>query len=146
MLAPFCPQFSFDPSSGALALSLPIPPWESRIGGVGGSAVSASGLPASFVVRTDYLRAITLRVPEEDLADVLDFLAQVRDGSLPFYFWFDQELSDTEHYVYLSKPLWPEDLMPQRSADEPGTFELDIEIRTVDGTDFTTVWVEVDES
>lgn len=126
-------------------LELPMLPWEPRSGGVGGSAVSAAGVPESYVIRTDRIASLTLRVLEEELDAVLAELEEIRASSEAFDFLFDQDDASTAHAVYLHAPVWPDEIRPTRDEEFPGAFRLQVELRTVDGSPFASLWVEPEE-
>lgn len=143
-MLPFRPAFRRDYEED-LNLTQPMKPWEYRSGGVGGSTVAASGIPVSFVIRTDRLVDLTLRVLEEELESVLAVLEAIRASSEAFIFAFDQDDPTTDHWVYLESPVWPEAIEPERD-EFLGLFLLQITLRTIDGGPFTTTWVEQETS
>lgn len=141
-MMPFRPMISRDEYEAPLLFSLPVEPWTVRSGGVGGSAISAAGVPASYVIRTDRIAAITLRCTEAELDSVLAELEAIRAAAQPFIFAFDQDDSATEHTVYLHAPAWPAEIVPERDGSFRDLFLVKIELRTADGSSFTTTWVE----
>lgn len=127
-----------------LLFSLPMLPWDFLSGGVGGSAVSAAGVPESYVIREDRIVEVTLRVSEEELDAVLAEMESIRATSEAFTFAFDQDEDATDHEVYLHAPVWPEEIRPDRDDEYPGAFRLTIALRTTDGSPFTTLWVDAE--
>lgn len=140
-MIPFCPAIrrDLDPE---LALELPLLPWELRSGGVGGSALSVAGVPASYVLRTDRIAAVTLRATELEINALLATLEGIRASSESFVFAFDQTDPYTEYRVYLHTPLWPDEITPARDQSFLGVFTLDIELRTADGSQFLHAFLE----
>lgn len=139
---PFRPAFLGDDYEAPLLLEEPMEPWDVVSAGLGGAAVSATGVPESYVLRVDQIRALTLRVWEYELPDVMARIEAIRASSQPFLFAFDQDDPSTDCLVYLHAPVWPAELRPERDGTLRGLFRLRIEIRTVDGSVFETPWLE----
>lgn len=140
MSLPFRPAIARD-YDAPFFLQLPMEPWELRSGGVGGSAVSAAGIPESYVIRTDRIAKVRLRVLEEELEDVLLELEAIRGASESFVFSFDQDDPATDYDVYLHSPVWPAEMTPTRDDGYRGLFRIELELRTVDGLGFLTPWM-----
>lgn len=145
MSLPFRPAFRRE-YADELALSLPLLPWQPRSGGIGGSAVSAAGVPESYVIRTDRIVSVTLRVLEEELDAVLAKLEEIRASSEAFGFAFDQDDVATDYDVYLHAPVWPDEIDAPRDPEFLGVHRITIELRTTDGSPFTLRWLEDAES
>jgi Pyruvate/2-oxoacid:ferredoxin oxidoreductase gamma subunit len=60
---------------------LPVRPWARTTRTIGGSRIAAGGVPASHVVRRDYILAITLRLYEHE-RDELDALVAMNPAAL----------------------------------------------------------------
>ena len=117
-------------------------PWTIQHGGVGGSAIAASGVPESYALRTDHLLAVTLRVDESELADLLAELSAIRDSSDSFVFALDRDDEYTEREVYLHAPVWPDPVNPERDDRFLPLFRLPIVLRTADGLPWDALWSE----
>lgn len=140
-MIPFSPAIRRD-NEMDLNLALPVLPWGLKSGGIGGSAVSAAGIPASYALRVDRIAMVTLRVTEDELNDVLAALEEIRETSEAFTFAFDQDDEYTAYRVYLHAPVWPDEITPDRDDAFPGVFQLPIELRTVDGSPFLHTFLE----
>lgn len=145
MSLPFRPAIRRDYEEDLL-FTAPMMPWAFRDSGIGGSAVSAAGVPASYVIREDDIALLALRVYEEELATVRAVLREIRAAlSSSFVFAFDQDDPATEFEVYLEAPVWPADVRPERDDEYLGLFRISIEIRRADGLPFDITWVEQEE-
>lgn len=145
MTLPFRPAIRREYEEDFL-FAAPMMPWTFRDTGVGGSALSAAGVPVSYVIREDDVALLTLRVYEEELAAVREVLRAVRAAlSVPFIFAFDQDDPATEYEVYLHAPTWPQDIEWKRDDEYRGIFTVSIEIRRADGLPFAISWVEQED-
>jgi hypothetical protein len=145
MPAPFRPRIVWGYPGDLVTLDLRWPqmPWRYAIGGVGGSAVAASGIPEAFRIRKDNIASNELRVEEDELPDFLDFLEWARESGATFTFRFDQDDAGTAHTVYLHSPRWEDSQEVTFERDEfLMLFKVPISIRTEFGTRFTTTWGE----
>lgn len=141
-MIPFRPMIARDEYEAPLLFSLPMEPWTVRSGGLGGSAVSSAGIPASYVIREEEIAEITLRCTEAELPAVIAELRAIRATSEAFTFAFDQDDPATDYLVYLQAPVWPDEIKPERDGSYRDLFRLKIEVRRVDGSPFDLTWVE----
>jgi len=112
--------------------SLPARPWARIIRSVGGSRTAAGGVPASHVVRRDYLLAVTLRLTELETVDLAWLIAWGQSSE--YFLWYPDADDETESYaVYLEHPVAGEDLEEQRSAEFPSVIEATIVLRRILG-------------
>ena len=115
--------------------SIPQRPWNFGSRGEGGSDVAASGVPAAFEIRRDYLLHLTLRFTTAEWDDVERLVRHLqRGGSATFY--PDQDVPGTSHVVYGESPALGEEIRPRRS-DEPSILELDVTVRRTTQAIFT---------
>lgn len=129
------PRFVYNDGSAVdLTLTYPMRPWDFGSRALGGSDVAASGIPASFEIRRDYLLHLTLRLTEAEWDDVERLVRHLqRNGSATFY--PDQGVG-TNHTVYGESPAMGEEIRPRRSS-EPSILELDVSVRRTTQTVFT---------
>lgn len=145
-MIPFCPAIrrAYDPD---LNLTLPLRPWGLRSAGLGGSDISATGIPESYEIRRDRIATVTLRAYEGAELDALLFiLEEIRASSEAFTFAFDQQDSETDYAVYLHAPVWPDEIAPTRDETMFGVFTLEVQLRTIDGTPFLLPFLEEEEA
>lgn len=114
-----------------LALCLPQRWWEYETTPIGGSRVFASGVPESFIIRTDYKMAATLRFYERELLQVQDWIMYAIAGG-SFGFQFDSADISTTFTCYLDAPKFDDGFKPRRSRDYPNVFELEVTLRRLD--------------
>jgi len=123
---------------------LPVRPWRRTTRTIGGSRIAAGGVPASHVVRRDYLLAVTLRLYEHERPD-LDALVAWGQLSESFFWWPDAD-EVTYYNVYLDHPVAGEDLEEQRDPEFPSVIEATIVVRRVDGYAWDLDYFECEES
>lgn len=140
-MIPFTPSIRRD-ALPALDLTLPMQPWELKSGGVGGSAISVAGIPASYELRVDRIAMVTLRCYEYELNDLITTLEEIRASSEQFTFAFDQDDEYTAYRVYLNSPVWPDEITPDRDNNFLGVFTLALELRTVASAPFLHAFLE----
>jgi len=110
--------------------SLPARPWARIIRSIGGSRTAAGGVPASHVVRRDFLLAVTLRLYETEAVDLAGLIAWGQSSE--YFLWYPDANDETESYaVYLEHPVAGEDLEEQRSAEFPSVVEATIVLRRI---------------
>ena len=115
-------------------MALPQRTWDFGKRQVGGSDVSAAGVPAAFVIRQENLLFITIRFPVSEWDNVERFVRHGQGGgTLTFY----PDASGTNHTVYIDEPAMNETIRPRRDAQDQRTFELDITLRRTTDTLFT---------
>jgi hypothetical protein len=132
MALPWMSRFVYGVGDGLTTwdLTLPIRPWRRVTATIGGSRTAAGGVPASHIVRRDYLLWLTLRVYETERPD-LDALIEWGQSSESLLWYPDQE-ETTVYEVYLEHPVAGEDLEDQRSDEFPSVIEATICLRRVD--------------
>ena len=115
-MIPFCPAIRRD-YEAALNLTLPLQPWELRSGGVGGSDVSATGVPEAYEIRRD--RKTHDRISDGPRHKANVGVRVVNEKSLSGMFWvnfFDSiefvdkatalPLGSVPSYTLLNAKLW----------------------------------------
>lgn len=135
--SPLRPRWVYTDSDGAVdyLMSTPQRPWNFGSLGLGGSDISAAGVPAAFEIRRDHLLHLTLRFPESEWDDVERLVRHLqRAGSATFY--PDQDDTSVAHTVYGDSPKLGEDIEPRRSGF-PAILELDISVRRTTDAVFT---------
>lgn len=140
MAMPRRPRWIYNDGSAVdYSMSVPQRPWDFGSRGIGGSDVAASGVPASYEVRREYLLHLTLRFPVAEWSNVERLVRHLqRSGSATFY--PDLDVPGTSHTVYGDSPRLDEEIRPRRS-DEPGSLELDITVRRTTSAIFTDVYL-----
>jgi len=131
-MLPWTPAVAYDVYY--LRFSLPCRPWTPISRGIGGSEVSAAGVPAAYEVRRDRLQRVTLRVLEDEWEQVEAWLAWAQATAQPFKWRFDQDNPATEYTVYLDAPAMGDPIEPQRSADDGSVLEITIDLRYAGGS------------
>ena len=115
-------------------MALPQRTWDFGKRRVGGSDVSAAGVPAAFVIREENLLFITIRFPVSEWGNVERFVRHGQGGgTLTFY----PNASGTNHTVYIDEPKMNEIIRPRRDGNDQRTFELDLTLRRTTDTLFT---------
>lgn len=132
MALPWMSRFVYGVGDGLTTwdLTLPIRPWRRTTATIGGSRTAAGGVPASHVVRRDYLLWLTLRLYETERTS-LDALIEWGQSSESLLWYPDQEEA-TVYEVYLEHPVAGEDLEEERSDEFPRVIEATICLRRVD--------------
>lgn len=124
------------PVVGDMTLSLPMLPWGRARGGVGGSAVAASGAGAGYKIRDDHIIRLTLRVRESEMDDLMDELQDARSTMDAFTLRLDKDREDTEFSVQIAAPLWPEAFEEERDFEFVDVFRVSFDVRREDGEAF----------
>jgi hypothetical protein len=114
---------------------LPARPWDYSTPTVGGSRTAASGVPAGYVVRRDFLLDVRLRLYETELAD-LDALVQWGQLSETITFYPDALETGESFLVYLEHPVAGEEWRPVRLQEYPRVLEVTLTLRRVADTPF----------
>lgn len=109
-----------------LELRLPQRPWLPGTGTVGGSDVSAAGVPSAFLIRRDHTWSLTLRFFESEWPSIERLVAHLQGGSSAT--WYPDAGQDETRTVYGVTPAMGDPVTPRR-GDDPGTLELDLVIR-----------------
>jgi hypothetical protein len=144
MTLPWIPAVTYD-TSEVVAFTFPMEPWEPVRGGVGGSAVAASGVGAGFRVRRDRIYRLSFRCWEHELDAVLEWIEWAQDTMQSFDLTFDASDDYTERAMVLVSPVWPDEVLPVRDLEFPAAFRVTIEARTEDGAPLGFGWSEVEE-
>lgn len=117
--------------AATLLVSLPSRPWTNVEEAVGGRRLAATGIGASFVVRTDTIMAMTIRFRESEWANVL---GMIRWGQMEeTLVWYPDALDlATSFIAYLHTPEAGSRVQATRLADFPKVMELPLELRRAD--------------
>lgn len=111
-----------------LLATLDSPSWLPADETVGGSRVSAAGIPASYVVRRDAMLELTLRIRESEWASLVNLVAYGQTGAA--LTWFPDQDDDTTFFqVYLHSPAAGERWGPTRLASYPRVLEVQLTLR-----------------
>lgn len=114
---------------GTERLEFDIPPrqWAEAGSSIGGTAVAASGVPASYTVRTDRRIPLPLRYGETEQWKVDQLLAWGFTGSL--LTWYPDTEVDTGLEVYLDSPAPGQDWAPEIDGTYPRVRTLQLMLR-----------------
>jgi hypothetical protein len=113
-----------DGGAGDFTMALPMRPHTPGSRGLGGSDVSAAGVPAAFEIRRDPLLHMTLRFYEWEWPDVERVVRHLqRAGSVTLH----DALTGLPLTVYGESPSIADEILPRRA--DAGTLELDITVR-----------------
>src|SRR5688500_20403631 len=93
-------RFAYDVTDFTVELS--VRPWNYRVPTVGGSRKSATGVPASYVVRREDILAVTLRFYEWEWLDVRAVVVWAQAAEV--IEWFPSADEVESHDVYLESP------------------------------------------
>lgn len=110
--------------------SLPARPWSRSTPTVGGSRTASSGIPASYVVRRDYVLGLELRLLESEWAAFEEFIAWAQ-GAETFTYYPDALELDS-YSVWLEAPLAGQELAPVRDGAYPRVLTVAVELRQQD--------------
>lgn len=116
--------------------SIPQRPWLYRSQAVGGRDESTAGVQESFVLRHDRIYILRLRLTENEWVE--DFEPMMRtlwQQAQDFTVQLDALDVTTEVTVALVGP-WMDEGVEGREHDCPGVLEIDIKVRTSDGSVF----------
>lgn len=103
---------------------------------VGGSNVSDSGVPETFIIRRDQKVDLELRFTEAELASVMAWLEWAQDNATSFYYWFNAEDITTRYSVYLESPsLGDGEIKPDRD-EYRSVYSIKVTLRSTNGTRF----------
>jgi hypothetical protein len=130
------PSFEWG-SSDSFECSLPAREWSYGIEQDAGHAVSAAGLPASYVVRDQETVTMTLRVLESEWAGCLEFLrAGMRGEPID---WTPSE-DEAALEVFFSSPVAGEEFEVDRDPEYPRVLNVTITLRASDGGDIGVIY------
>lgn len=134
-------EFEWD-STETFEPSLPLREWQYGMDQEGGHAVSAAGLPASFVVRTQETLDMTLRVLESEWSECRDFLRAGMAGLEITMTIGDQSPVN----VFFVSPVAGEAYQTDRDPAYPRVLNVAITVRASDGGDIDLVFYDEGES
>ena len=128
-------------------LSVPQRPWDPKSSAVGGSDRSTASVWESFVIRHDRGVTLHLRMFESEYVTLFEPMMRTLWGQAQdFTLRLDANEPSTEHTVQLVGPWMTDGLMPRR-GEYPGTYEVDLQVCTADGSPFPEYYFpEPDES
>lgn len=129
------PKIIYGTGPTTLELTWPQKLWTPSSRPIGGSAVSDSGIPESFVIRRDQLCKVEIRFTEAEWLTMDEFLIWAQNAN-SFDFWFDKDDEDTAYTCYLDDPrIGDGDVTPSREG-YPYVFTIPLVLRTTDGSRF----------
>ncbi len=129
------PRFVYNDGSAVdYTMSLPQRPWTYESNAMGGSDVSAAGVPAAYVIRRDSRIRMVVRFPLSEW-DNVERLVKHGQGGGSFTWYPDQ--SGTNHAVYLDEPTLADGIRPRRDGGDQRTFELELVLRRTTEAIFT---------
>lgn len=137
----FRPAFEYEDCGVPLSCEFAIPqrPWTYRSTAIGGYDQSAAGVQESFMVRHDRIYVLHLRMTETEWVELFEpMMAVLWQQAQEFVVYLDANDPTTAHDVVLVGP-WMTEGIEAKQHDCPGVLEVDIALRTVDGSAFTTV-------
>jgi len=130
MPQPFAPRIIYPATTGTvLDLDLGQDYWLPSSRTIGGSGISAAGVPESYIVRRDELLQVTLRFYEKDWPFVRDFVAWAQENAATFDWYPDRRNLNQKYVVYLDSPMIGEDLQPRRASWDSAVYEIDLILR-----------------
>ena len=134
-------EFEWD-STETFEPELPLREWQYGMDQEGGHAVSAAGLPASFVVRTQETLDLTLRVLESEWSDCRAFLRAGMAGTELTMTVGEQDPVN----VFFVSPVAGEAYQTDRDSEFPRVLNVNVTVRASDGGDIDLVFYGEDES
>jgi len=135
MSFPWVPRFIYGPAGTETdwTPTLPVRPWSYPTESVGGTRTAASGTPAAYVVRQDYLLSFALRLYETELPAFQTMVAYLQAGAETVRWYPDASLPLAYFTAYLEEPRPGERWQEIRSAEFGRVVEVTITLRRVDG-------------
>lgn len=127
------PKVVYREGAATLLLTLPQRLWTPVSTAVGGTDVSAAGVPESFVIRRDQSLDARLLFREGEWPAVHAWLAWMQDTAGTCRFFPDRDAS-TYRTCYLESPKVGEEIRPER-GEHPGTYEIGLRLRTTGTAD-----------
>ena len=125
----------FDWTGGALVLPYPPQLWRETRTTIGGSARSGGGALAGYVVRTDHLLAVPLRLTAAEWPDLRALLAWAETGE-DFIWTPDAEYPWLTFTCTLDSPKAGEAVTPEPDAAYPKVRVVTLTLRRSDGEPF----------
>jgi hypothetical protein len=131
-----CPLFVYaiDATAGTSSeweASIVQRPWELVVETTGGQDESAAGIPEAFVIRRDQILSVRLRFWESEWLALEEMVAYLQDTASPLRFHARRSMPGD--MCYLVSPKVGDRFAPSR-GDKPGTHEVTIQLRKVDGS------------
>jgi hypothetical protein len=108
---------------------LPTRAWRRSTISIGGSRTAAGGVPASHVVRRDYLLWLPLRLYESEVEDLASLITWGQSSES--FLWYPDTEVATSYEVYLEHPVAGESLDEARMQEYPLVLEIEIALRRV---------------
>ena len=127
------PRVVYGTPATTLTFTLPQRIWTPVSVTVGGSDVSARGVPESFVIRRDQALDLRLVFREIEWPAVHAWLAWMQDRAGACTFFPDHQVNQS-YTCYLDSPRVGEEIRPDR-GDHPGTYEIGLRLRSTGTTD-----------
>lgn len=124
-------SYVYGPSGSEITLTttISVKPWTPMNRTIGGQRIAASGVPASYVVRTDHLLDVTLRFYESEWSAVENLIAFGQ--SAQSFLWYPEATSGASVEVYLDAPAYGDTVTPTRDAEFPRVMEVTLTLRGV---------------
>ena len=121
-----------------LTLTWPMAPWTPGDRPIGGGERSAAGIPSNYVLRTEPLLRLVLRIDESEWADVVAFLRGVDAAGSSWTLYPDASDALTSYTVYLESPSVAngEEITPARDENDLSLFTLPVTVRRTSETVF----------
>jgi hypothetical protein len=138
-MLPWTPGFGY--LAAELRLSLPMRPWRHVSPTVGGRRVSATGIPAAYMVRRDAVLEVTIRCYEHEWPAVLAMIAYGQAAGV-LTFTPDLAVPGVSREVYLDAPEMGEDVAPERDPDYLDVLTITLRLRAVDGEPWDLRYME----
>jgi hypothetical protein len=121
---------------GDFTPEIAVRPWARRGPTAGGARDSATGIPASYVVRRDRNLALTLRLEEYEWESYEELLVWLQGSeSVTVYLDYPENMTGVD--CYLVSPRAGQDVTYNRSQEEGHILEPAIELRRIDGQVWT---------
>lgn len=139
MPAPWLSMFEYGETGSETQweVTIPVRPWSYRSPSVGGSRISATGVPAGYVVRRDHILVVTVRIYETEWPSLFDMIDWANEGAEQVTFYPDPgRFPSTSYACWLDSPNAGEDVAPIREGGFPMAMEIQLTLRKVDGTEW----------
>jgi hypothetical protein len=136
------PKIVYGPGPTTVNMLFGMRPYVPQSKSVGGFGIASSGATASYTQRRDQTMRAVLRFYASEWTTIATWLEWAQDnGGTPFTFWLDQNDGATACSVYLDAPHNTQDIKPTRSTDFLDMFEIEVTIRSSNGTRFPANWL-----
>jgi len=134
------PRFVYGTGPTTLDLSQRLDDWAPLSSTEGERNVAASGIPTSYLIRTDHGASVTIVFSDAEWPSLWAFLEWAMGPNRSFLFYFDQTDGTTGYTVYLDRPEAGDRVLPRRMPTGEH-WALDLEIRRVTGGAFVVPMV-----